>query len=182
LFTAATGNTDEINFLSARADRRRRTLPGMAHIEVGTVDVLVIRPLPDGWRILALQRGLGTRCPGSWEIVHGHIEPGEQPEDAAVREVKEEAGLAVERLYNVRVQPFYLHKTHTLQLAIVFAAFVGEPGDVTTANEHQHAEWLSVPEALQRFSFPAERESLRVAFDLLSTGHAGPVDDVMRIF
>jgi type II secretory ATPase GspE/PulE/Tfp pilus assembly ATPase PilB-like protein/8-oxo-dGTP pyrophosphatase MutT (NUDIX family) len=182
LYTAGTASAGEIDFLSARADRRRRTLPGMAHIEVGTVDVFVIRSLPDGWRVLALQRGLETRCPGSWETVHGHIEPGEQPEDAAVREVREEAGLAVERLYNVRVQPFYLHKTHTLQLAIVFAAFVGEPADVTVAGEHQVAEWLSVPDALARFSFPAERESLRVAFELLSTGDAGPVDDVMRIF
>ena len=181
LFTGGTESADEINFLSARADRRRRSLPSMAHIEVGTVDVFVIRPLPHGWRVLALQRSLGTRCPGSWETVHGHIDPGEQPEDAAVREVGEEAGLAVERLYNVRVQPFYLHKTHTLQLAIVFAAFVSETADVTLGSEHQRAEWLSVPDALSRFSFPAEKESLRVAYELLSTGDAGPVDDVMRI-
>jgi 8-oxo-dGTP pyrophosphatase MutT (NUDIX family) len=113
--------------------------------------------------------------------VHGHIEPGEQPEDAAVREVREEAGLSVERLYNVRVQPFYLHKTHTLQLAIVFAAFVADVGDIAIGTEHQNAEWLSVPDALARFSFPAERESLRTAVELLSTGDAGPVDDVMRI-
>ena len=182
LFSGGAGDTvDEIDFLSARADRRRRSLPRMAHIEVGTVDVFVIRPLPDGWRVLALQRGVGTRCPASWETVHGHIDPGEQPEDAAVREVREEAGLAVERLYNVRVQPFYLHKTHTLQLAIVFAAFVGPDADVTIGVEHQQAEWLSVPDALSRFSFPAEKESLRVAHELLSTGDAGPVDDVMRI-
>jgi len=171
----------EIDFLSARAHRRRRSLPGMAQIEVGTVDVLVIRPLPDGWRVLALQRGKDTRCPGSWETVHGHIDPGEEPEDAAIREVREEAGLTVERLYNVRVQPFYIHKNHTLQLAVVFAAFVSADTDVTIGVEHQRAEWLSVPEALLRFSFPAEKESLRVAHELLSTGDAGPVDDVMRI-
>jgi type II secretory ATPase GspE/PulE/Tfp pilus assembly ATPase PilB-like protein/8-oxo-dGTP pyrophosphatase MutT (NUDIX family) len=182
LFINAGGASDgEINFLTARADRRRRTLPGMAHIEVGTVDVFVVRTLTDGWRVLALQRAIGTRCPGSWETVHGHIEPGEQPEDAAVREVREEAGLSVEKLYNVRVQPFYLHKTHTLQLAIVFAAFVDDSTDVTIGTEHQCAEWLSVPDAIARYSFPAERESLKTAFDLLSTGDAGPVDDVMRI-
>jgi type II secretory ATPase GspE/PulE/Tfp pilus assembly ATPase PilB-like protein/8-oxo-dGTP pyrophosphatase MutT (NUDIX family) len=163
-------------------DHRHRSLPDMTQIEVGTVDVLVIRSTSDGWRVLALQRGFGTRCPESWEIVHGHIEPGEQPEDAAVREVREESGLAVERLYNVRVQPFYLHKTRTLQLAIVFAAFVDQSTVVTVGTEHQRAEWLTVDEALTRFSFPAERESLRTALELLSTGDAGPVDDVMRIF
>jgi len=99
-----------------------------------------------------------------------------------VREVREEAGLDVARLYNVRVQPFYLHKTHTVQLAIVFAAFVTEPADVTIGVEHQRAEWLSVEEALTRYAFPGERASLRELVELLSAGDAGPVDDVMRVF
>jgi 8-oxo-dGTP pyrophosphatase MutT (NUDIX family) len=166
---------------AAHTTPRRRTFPGMAQIEIGTVDVFVISPRSAGWRVLALQRAMDTRCPGAWEPVHGHIEPGEEPEDAAIREVREESGLAVDRLYNARVQPFYLHKTHTLQLAIVFAAFVDEPGAVVTGAEHQRAEWLSVEDALLRFNFPAERESLRTIVELLSTGNAGPVDDVMRV-
>jgi type II secretory ATPase GspE/PulE/Tfp pilus assembly ATPase PilB-like protein/8-oxo-dGTP pyrophosphatase MutT (NUDIX family) len=173
---------EDLDHVVARLRRRRRTFPGMAQIQVGTVDVFVIRPLESGWKVLALQRGTNTRCPSAWEPVHGHVEAGEEPEDAAVREVREEAGLDVERLYNVRVQPFYLHKLHTVQLAIVFAAFVAEPAEVTIGVEHQRAEWLSVDEALTRFAFPAERASLREIVELLSTGDAGPVDDVMRIF
>lgn len=162
--------------------RGQRSFHDMAEVRVGTVDVLVIRPLSGGWRVLALQRGGGTRCPGAWETVHGHIEPGEEPEDAARREVREETGLAVDRLYNVRVQPFYLHKQHIVHLAVVFAAFVAEPANATTSSEHQAAEWLSVDEALIRFNFPAERESLRTAVELLASGDAGPIDDVMRVF
>ncbi|MEP6492308.1 MAG: ATPase, T2SS/T4P/T4SS family [bacterium] len=173
---------DDLDVVVARAARQRGILPRMAQVQVGTVDVFVIRPLPDGWRVLALQRGPGTRCPTSWETVHGHIEPGEEPEDAAVREVGEESNLSVEKMYNVRVQPFYLHTTHTLQLAIVFAAFVNEPATVTIGSEHQRFEWLSVDAALGRFNFPAERESLRAIVELLATGSAGPIDDVMRIF
>jgi len=166
----------------ARRAARGHSFPAMAQIEVGTVDVFVIRPLPTGWRVLALQRGLATRCPSSWETVHGHIEPGEEPEQAAVREVREETGLDVERLYNVRIAPFYLHKLHVLELAIVFAAFVDEPAAVAIATEHQAWEWLSVDDALRRFSFPSERASLREIVELLSTGSAGSVDDVMRVF
>src|SRR4029078_1715628 len=121
---------DDIDLRAARTSRRRHTFPGMAQIEIGTVDVFVIALRSAGWRVVALQRGTDTRCPGAWEPVHGHIEPGEEPEDAAIREVREESGLEVERLYVVRVQPFYLRKTHTVQLAIVFAAFVREPGNV----------------------------------------------------
>ena len=173
---------DDLDLVVTRAVRRRGSFPRMAQVEVGTVDVFVIRALPDGWRVLALQRAPDTRCPASWETVHGHIEPGEEPEDAAVREVYEETALAVDKLYNVRVQPFYLHKTHTLQLSIVFAAFVNEPAVVTTGGEHQRHEWLSVDAALGRFNFPAERESLRSIVELLASGDAGPIDDVMRVF
>jgi 8-oxo-dGTP pyrophosphatase MutT (NUDIX family) len=172
---------DDLDLLVSRTVRRRRSFPGMAQVQIGTVDVFVIRPLPSGWRVLALQRRLGTRCPGAWEPVHGHIDPGEEPEDAALREVSEETGLVAERLYNVRVQPFYLHKTHVVQLAIVFAAFVAEPGSVTIGDEHQGAEWLTVDEALTRFAFPGERASLRELVELLASGDAGPVDDVMRV-
>ena len=114
--------------------------------------------------------------------MHGHIERGEEPEDAAVREVREESGLAVAHLFNVRVVPFYLHKTKTLQLSLVFAAFVAEPGTVVTGPEHQDSAWLSVDDAIARFGFPSERQSLREIVELLSNGDAGQVDDVMRIF
>ena len=173
---------DDLDMIVLRRSGRPPRFPGMPPIEVGTIDVIVVRPLAAGWRVLALQRGPHARCPGAWEPVHGHIDPGEEPEHAAVRELREETGLAAERLYVVRVQPFYLRATRTLQLAVVFAAFVSEPADVMIGNEHVRAEWLSVDDALVRFAFPGERASLREVVELLATGDAGPVDDVMRVF
>ena len=172
---------DDLEAVLARAAALRSRLQPMTSIEVGTVDVFVVRPLPDGWRVLALQRGRETRCPTAWEPVHGHIEPGETPEEAAIRELREEAGLAPDRLYVVRVSPFYVRRTRTLQLAVVFAAFVDGDAGVTIADEHQRFEWLTVDDALARFAFPGERASLREVVELLSTGDAGPVDDVMRV-
>jgi type II secretory ATPase GspE/PulE/Tfp pilus assembly ATPase PilB-like protein/8-oxo-dGTP pyrophosphatase MutT (NUDIX family) len=172
---------DDVDALTARAKRRPRNFRAMTQIEVGTVDVFAIRPLAAGWRVLALQRAPNTRCPTAWEPVHGHIEPGEEPADAARRELREEAGLEAAKLYIVRVQPFYLRKLNAVELAIVFAAFVDEPAAVTIANEHRDFAWLTVDDALARYAFPAERASLREAVELLAAGHAGPVDDVMRV-
>jgi type II secretory ATPase GspE/PulE/Tfp pilus assembly ATPase PilB-like protein/8-oxo-dGTP pyrophosphatase MutT (NUDIX family) len=171
-----------VHYLPHRhASSQRLGEPSVSQLSIGTIDVYVIRPLRDGWRVLVLQRALDTRCPTAWETVHGHIEAGEEPEDAAIREVREEAGLEASRLYNVTVQPFYLHRTHTVQLAVVFAAFVEEPAAITLGSEHQRAEWLSVNEALDRFQWPREREALREIAHLLRTGDAGPVEDVLRV-
>ena len=153
----------------------------MTDVTPGVVDVFVIRPLKPEWRVLVLQRAVNTRCPGAWETIHGRIEPGERPEHAAVREVREESGLEASRLYSITVHPFYLNAQRTVQLAIVFAAFVDEPAEVVTGPEHRAFEWLSVNEAVDRFVWPRERVSMREIVTLLSTGDAGPVEDVLRI-
>ncbi len=153
----------------------------MAELKVGVVDVYVVRPYRDQWLVLALQRSLDTRCPASWESVHGRIEDGERPEQAAVREVREEAGLEVDRLYNVTCQPFYLHALGVVQMAVVFAAFVTEAANVRLGPEHQRYEWLSMPDAATRFTWPREREALENIRILLGTGDAGPAEDVLRV-
>lgn len=153
----------------------------MTQVTPGVVDVYVIRPYRAAWRVLTLRRSDDTRCPGAWETVHGHVEPGELPADAAVRELREETGLEVDRLYNVSVQPFYLHAIDTVQLAIVFAAFVREPGAVRLGPEHQTFEWLPVELARKRFIWPRSRAALEDVVTLLRRGSGGSVEDVLRV-
>lgn len=154
----------------------------MTVVNVGTIDVFVIAPEPAGWAVLTLQRSLTTRCPSAWETVHGRIEQDERPEEAAVREVREETGLECDRLYNVMVQPFYLHKLSTVEMAVVFAAFVRRDRPVTLGEEHMHYEWLTPERALERFVWPRERSALRDVMHLLRGGDAGPVEDVLRVY
>ena len=153
----------------------------MTTIRIGVVDVYFIRPYRTDWLVLSLQRSRGTRCPGSWETVHGRIETDERPEEAAVREVREETGLDLDRLYNVTCQPFYLHTVGVVQMAVVFAAFVTEGSDVRIGVEHERYEWVSVADAAARFTWPREREALEHIRILLGTGDAGPAEDVLRV-
>lgn len=154
----------------------------MTEVKVGVVDVFVIDPRPEDWRVLVLRRAAGARCPGAWEVVHGRIENDERPEEAAVRELREECALAPSRLYNVTCHPFYLHRFGVVQVAVVFAAFVDSATAVTTAEEHDRAEWISVDAALERLVWPRSRASLRDIAALLASGDAGPVEDVLRVF
>ena len=163
----------------------------MTRIVPGVVDVVVLTPVrgvvpengaaTERWRVLTLKRGPGTRCTGAWEIVHGRIEPGERPEQAAVREVGEETGLTVARLYSITVNSFYLHQTGTVQLALVFAAVVASQDVVTLGNEHDAYAWHSMANAARVLAWPREREALIHVQQLLHTGSAGPVEDVLRI-
>jgi dihydroneopterin triphosphate diphosphatase len=94
-------------------------------IRVSLVDVYVLRGIDAALECLVLRRAIGGRCPGSWETVHGHIEAGERPAEAAVRELEEETGLTPLRMYNLsRVESFYQHRLDEVALVPVFAAFV----------------------------------------------------------
>jgi dATP pyrophosphohydrolase len=152
----------------------------MTAIRVGVVDVFVIRIVRNTWRVLLLRRGERGRSTGSWETVHGRIERGETPARAALRELREETGLVPDRLYSITVNPFYLHQTSTVQLAVVFAAFVASD-EVRLGPEHDRHDWLTVSQAAKRFTWPREGEALGHIRKLLRSGHAGVVEDVLRI-
>ena len=153
----------------------------MTELKVGVVDVYLIDPRANGWQVLLLRRGKGTRCTGAWEGVHGRIEDDESPESAAIREVKEETGLVIERLYNVTCQPFYLHRLETVQVAVVFAAFVASGQSPMLGDEHDAGEWLPYEQGIARVIWPRSRHALRDIRELLAGGDAGPVEDVMRV-
>ena len=151
-------------------------------VRVSLVDVYVLRGAQSALECLVLRRAAGGRCPGSWEAVHGHIEPGERPAEAAARELAEETGLLPVRLYNVsRVDSFYQHRIDEVALVPVFAAFVPLEAPVRLGSEHDRFEWLTPAAAESRCAWPRERRALEDIVALFRSGHAGTIDDVLRV-
>ena len=151
-------------------------------LRVGVVDVYIVVPRPHDWQVLVLQRAeTGTRCPLAWETVHGRIEPGERPEEAALRELREETGLTPTRLYNVTTQSFYLHGMGAVQVAVAFCAFVDEALPPVLGPEHRAYAWLPFDDARAAMAWPREREALDHVRHLLANGDAGPLEDVLRV-
>ena len=154
----------------------------MTEARVSFVDVYVVRPGAAALDVLVLRRGPHGRSPGSWETVHGHIEPGETPVQAALREVHEETGLEPVRFYNLsRVDAFYRHRTDEIALIPVFASVVAARAEARCSSEHDRVDWLAPAEAARRLSLPRERRALEDVLSILASGDAGLLEDVLRV-
>ena len=93
----------------------------------------------DGDRVFATQRGYGDFKDG-WEFPGGKIEDGESPEDAIVREIREELGA------DIRVKGFLTSVEHDYpQFHLSMDCFWAElvEGSEITLLEHEAAKWLS---------------------------------------
>ena len=92
----------------------------------------------DGNKIFATQRGHGE-FKGYWEFPGGKLEPGESPEQAAVREVSEELSVDIKLGELVSVIDYDYPDFH-LKMHCYFAEVVS---GVLTLKEHEDARWLT---------------------------------------
>lgn len=92
-----------------------------------------------GATVLAARRSASMPLAGKWEFPGGKVEPGEQPQDALVREITEELGVTV------RVDRFLATGTHTSgQRHIVLDVYLCALDDDQTPvpTEHDALAWL----------------------------------------
>jgi 8-oxo-dGTP diphosphatase len=93
-----------------------------------------------GDEILLLKRAQGTALAGQWYIPGGMVERGEHPEDAALRELREEAGIEIDGdLEIVGCYPMHVYGFDTLQIS--FRGRVAEGAEVVISDEHDGARW-----------------------------------------
>ena len=114
-------------------------------------------------RVLVLCR------PGRGEVrlPKGHVDPGEGPQETAVREVREESGyadLAVEADLGVQRVEFVHQERHVTRTERYFLMALSNGPDSSVKGERQfEPEWLTWDEALAALTFEAEREWVRRA-------------------
>ena len=104
-------------------------------------------------RVLLGRRGPGTREAGKWSFPAGFVERGERVEDAAVREAKEEVGLAV------ALGPLlglYSAPGETVVLAVYAATASGDP---VAGDDLVEVGWF-LPDALPDLAFPHDARIL----------------------
>lgn len=155
----------------------------MSGVAVRYVDVYVLRRAAEAWELLTLRRAAGTRCPGAWEVVHGHLEAGERAPAAALRELREETGLEPDRLYNLsRVETFYRHATDEVALIPVFVAMVPAGSEPRLGPEHDAHRWRLLSLVADDLAWPRSARAVEDIARVFRNGvDAGPVEDVLRV-
>ncbi len=104
-------------------------------------------------RILLGRRGPGAREAGRWSFPAGFVERGEPVEDAAVREAREETGLAI------ALGPLlglYSAPGETVVLAVYAATADGDP---VAGDDLEAVGWFA-PDDLPDLAFPHDRRIL----------------------
>lgn len=95
-----------------------------------------------GDRIFATQRGYGDFKDG-WEFPGGKVEPGETPEAAIVREIREELGADIKVTGFLTTIEYDYPKFH-LSMDCFWAEL--KDGTEMTLLEHEAAKWLTMDE------------------------------------
>ncbi len=134
---------------------------GLGQSKILSCGAVVVRETPDGWRFLML------RAFRYWDFPKGVAEPGEDPKQAALREVREETTLddltfpwgevyfETSPYGRGKVARYYLAKTEREDIALL-------PNPETGRLEHFEYRWCTLREA-KRLTVPRVREVIEWA-------------------
>lgn len=140
-----------------RGDDGRELSAGGVVVRDGQVIVIVpTRRGAQGQRVLGLPKG--------------HVDPGETAEQAATREVREEAGVEaaiVEKLGDVRY--FYQREGQRIFKMVRFFLFDYRSGALEDHDDEvEEARWMPLAQAARALSYKGEREMVQRALSAIS--------------
>ncbi|MGZ8625949.1 MAG: NUDIX hydrolase [Actinomycetota bacterium] len=106
----------------------------------------------------------------AWGLPKGAIEPDETPEEAALREVREESGLDARIEHDLgTIRYFYVWEGVRVRKQVRFFLMQATGGDVADHDEEmEDVRWFPVHRATKRAAYRGEREVLERAVGLLS--------------
>src|SRR3981081_400175 len=103
-------------------------------------------------RVLIAQRSSEKQMAGLWEFPGGKIEAGERPEEALIRELREELGIEVQETC---LGPFTFASHVYCDFALLMPLYVCRRWQgIPVPREHQEVKWVR-PQDLPRYPMPA---------------------------
>jgi dATP pyrophosphohydrolase len=148
------------------------------NVRYDMVTCYVVRPNDAGdlGEFLQLRRARGEFLAGAWGAVHGRIEGGETAWQAALRELREEAGLTPLEFYQLdTINQFYVVAGDCVWHVPGFCAVVARDATITLNVEHDDHRWIDRSRIDRDFLWPGERRQLEeLTREIIENGPAKP--------
>lgn len=110
-----------------------------------------------------------------WQLPKGQVDPGETPDETALREVREETGLTSELLQPLDTVEYWYISTYTgdrirIHKYVHFYLMRFQAGNVEQHDtEVNEARWVEIQRALEMLAFDNEKNILKKALEAIQS-------------
>lgn len=130
------------------------------------VEAHIVRNRNEIIEYLMLKRASNQKYPNIWQMVTGKIKENEKAYNAAQREIKEETGLEIDKLFVVpNVNSFYNDEDDTVNYVPVFVAVVENGDNIKLSEEHTGFKWVNKKETKGLLAWPGQYKSVKLIND-----------------
>jgi 8-oxo-dGTP pyrophosphatase MutT (NUDIX family) len=156
----------------------------MAMVREFSAGALVLRPMQGKWWLAVIEPGRHGEPEDRKDVTalpKGNVDPGEKPEQTAVREVREETGLCAKPISKLgSIKYVYARKWADGERIFKIVTFYlmkyqsGRIGQIKDEMKHEvrRAYWLPLEQASEKLSYKGEKEMAAKVLEYLKS-HPG---------
>lgn len=138
----------------------------------GLVECFLFRKSKEKSEYLMLKRSAKVVFPGMWQCVVGTLEPGEGILKGMKREIREETGLALRKMWWLESSAVaYRPKMDRILPVAFFAAEVGPEDKVKLSDEHVAYKWVPFLTALKMLRWRTQKIAIAEADQAIVRGN-----------
>ena len=102
-----------------------------------------------------------------WQPITGGIESGESPEEACLREIKEEAGLLLHRSNLTSLGDFTVKIDENLSIHKNLFLVLTEQKEIQISDEHVGAQWVALDKVSSQLYWPSNQATFEMISEKL---------------
>jgi len=102
-----------------------------------------------------------------WQPITGGIESGESPEEACLREIKEETGLLLHRSNLTSLGDFMVKIDENLTIHKNLFLVLTEQKDIQISDEHVGAQWIALEKVSSQLYWPSNQATFDIIIEKL---------------
>ena len=102
-----------------------------------------------------------------WQPITGGIESGESPEEACLREIKEETGLVLHRSNLTSLGDFMVKIDENLSIHKNLFLVLTEQKDIQISDEHVGAQWIALEKVSSQLYWPSNQATFDIIIEKL---------------